>query len=153
MIGKRCGPVGSFRDGGDCSMAQPNIGLGRPRPDETQMGARREDRITMPKVTYIHPDGSADTVEVAPGTSVMQAAITNGIDGIVAECGGSAMCATCHVYVEPQFAALLPDMASAEDEMLGETASPRRPESRLGCQLPLSPALDGLVVRLPERQI
>ena len=55
----------------------------------------------MPKVTYVHPDGARETLEIPLGTSIMRAAIINGVDGIVAECGGEMMCATCHVYVEP----------------------------------------------------
>ena len=55
----------------------------------------------MPKVTYVHPNGAREVLDVPLGTSVMRAAIINGIDGIVAECGGEMMCATCHVYVEP----------------------------------------------------
>ena len=55
----------------------------------------------MPKVTYVHPDGAREVLDIPLGTSVMRAAILNGVDGIVAECGGEIMCATCHVYVEP----------------------------------------------------
>ncbi|MCT9137632.1 (2Fe-2S)-binding protein [Streptomyces violarus] len=108
----------------------------------------------MPKVAYIHPDGSRDVLDVPEGTSVMQAAVARGIDGITGECGGSAMCATCHVYVdaEPSHAQHLPRVGADEDEMLDCTACPREPGSRLSCQLVVTAALDGLVVRLPERQ-
>ena len=107
----------------------------------------------MPKVTYVHPGGAREELEVAEGTSVMRAATSQGIDGIVAECGGNCMCATCHVYVEPSQLALLPAMSEEEDALLDGTASDREPNSRLGCQIAVTQALDGLVVNLPERQV
>ena len=82
----------------------------------------------------------------------MQAAVFYGVDGIVAECGGSCMCATCHVYVREDQLAKAPSMEADEDAMLEGTASPRRPNSRLSCQLVVSPEMDGLVVDLPETQ-
>jgi 2Fe-2S ferredoxin len=107
----------------------------------------------MPRVTYISQDEKkTTTLDIANGTSVMQAAVFNGVDGIVAECGGSCMCATCHVYVREDQLAMTPPMDADEDAMLEGTASPRRPNSRLSCQLVVSPAMDGLVVHLPETQ-
>jgi ferredoxin, 2Fe-2S len=103
----------------------------------------------MPTVVYIDPDGGATRVEAEAGTSVMMAAVANDIDGIVAECGGSLMCATCHVYVDEAFADRLTPRSADEDEMLEAAASERRPTSRLSCQIELSDELDGLVVRLP----
>lgn len=82
----------------------------------------------------------------------MEGAIKNGVDGIVAECGGACMCGTCHVYVEEQFLSRLKPMRDDENEMLDTTACPRRPNSRLGCQIPVTKELDGLVVRTPETQ-
>lgn len=107
----------------------------------------------MPTITYIQPSGTEQTIEVAAGTTVMHAAIANDIDGIIGECGGSAMCATCHVYVDDAFANKLPEVNSVEDEMLDSAASERRSNSRLGCQLVIGPELDGLRVRLPESQV
>lgn len=107
----------------------------------------------MPKITYVHPDGRREAFEVAEGTSVMQGATGNGIDGIVAECGGNCMCATCHVYVEPSQLALLPAMSEEEDALLDGAAAERRPNSRLSCQIKVGPSLDGLVVQLPDRQV
>lgn len=107
----------------------------------------------MPKLTYIHPDGAREELEAAEGTSVMQAATSQGVDGIVAECGGNCMCATCHVYVEPSQLARLPAMSEEEDALLDGTASDRRPNSRLSCQILVTRALDGLVVNLPDRQV
>jgi 2Fe-2S ferredoxin len=106
----------------------------------------------MPRVTYIDNDGTETPLDIAVGTSVMQAAVYNGVDGIVAECGGSCMCATCHVYVREDQLKLTPPMQPDEDAMLEGTASPRRPNSRLSCQLVVSPEMDGLVVYLPETQ-
>ncbi len=107
----------------------------------------------MPNVTYVHVDGSRSTLDVPLGTSLMEAAIAAGLDGIVAECGGNQMCATCHVYVEAGGAGRLPAMDEGEDEMLEATASERRPNSRLSCQLVADEDFEGLVVDLPEFQI
>jgi 2Fe-2S ferredoxin len=106
----------------------------------------------MPSVTYVSYDGKSTILDVPVGTSVMQAAVLKGLDGIVAECGGSCMCATCHVFVQEDQLAKLPEMELGEDAMLDGTASPRRPSSRLSCQLVMTPAMDGLVVTMPETQ-
>jgi ferredoxin, 2Fe-2S len=106
----------------------------------------------MPHVTYVSHDGNSTTLEVPLGTSVMQAAALHGLDGIVAECGGSCMCATCHVYVREDQLSKLPEMELGEDAMLDGTASPRKPNSRLSCQLVMTPEMDGLVVTTPETQ-
>ena len=106
----------------------------------------------MPDITFIHPDGTEQGLEAPDGVSVMQVAGGAGIAGIVAECGGSAMCATCHVYVDPAWIDKLPAALPNELEMLECTASERRPESRLSCQIKLDASLNGLIVRLPERQ-
>ena len=106
----------------------------------------------MPQVTYVSHNGERTTLDVPLGTSVMQAATLHGLDGIVAECGGSCMCATCHVYVQQELLAKCPEMELGEDAMLDGTASPRQPNSRLSCQLVMSPEMDGLVVTMPETQ-
>ncbi|MEA9984189.1 MULTISPECIES: 2Fe-2S iron-sulfur cluster-binding protein [Subtercola] len=108
----------------------------------------------MPSITYVHPNGDEQVIEVVPGTSVMRAAVTNGVDGIVGECGGQAMCATCHVYVRDEFLAALAPMNDDEEEMLEETAAPRDEErSRLGCQLKMGSRLESIVVDLPSMQV
>jgi 2Fe-2S ferredoxin len=108
----------------------------------------------MPSITYCHPDGTEDTIEVVPGTTVMRGAVTNGIGGIVGECGGQAMCATCHVYVRDEYLSELPPMSDDEEEMLDETASPRDEDrSRLGCQLKMGSRMDTIVVDVPESQV
>ncbi|MDH2347014.1 2Fe-2S iron-sulfur cluster-binding protein [Bradyrhizobium sp. SSUT77] len=107
----------------------------------------------MPAITFIHPDGKSDRVETSDGESAMQAATRHGLDGILAECGGNAMCATCHVYVDDAWLARLPAVGDDEDALLDGTATERLPNSRLSCQLMITPALDGLVLKLPERQV
>lgn len=107
----------------------------------------------MPTITYVQPNGDERTLDVAAGTTVMHASIAHDVDGIVGECGGSSMCATCHVYVDDAFLEKLPEMNSVESEMLDSTAAERRPNSRLGCQLVMGSALDGLRVMLPESQV
>ncbi|WP_432828593.1 2Fe-2S iron-sulfur cluster-binding protein [Dactylosporangium sp. CA-092794] len=107
----------------------------------------------MPIVNFRHPDGSIDVVDASLNNSLMSAAIKHPVDGIIAECGGNAMCATCHVYVEPAFADRLPAMAEEEDEMLDGTASPRTGLSRLSCQLVVTEELAGMTVDVPPDQV
>ncbi len=106
----------------------------------------------MPKVTYQSPSGAAHQVDVPVGTTVMQGAVKNGIDGIVAECGGVCMCSTCHVFVDESFLDKLPPAQDTEEAVLEIAAEERQPNSRLSCQIKMTEALDGLVVRLPKRQ-
>ena len=107
----------------------------------------------MPSINFIHPDRRAERIEATIGDSVMQVATGHGIDEIVAECGGNAMCATCHVYVDEGWIARLAAMSEEENELLNGVAAERQPNSRLSCQIKVTPAVDGLVVRLPDRQI
>jgi 2Fe-2S ferredoxin len=107
----------------------------------------------MPTITFIGPDNRSERVEADIGESAMLAATKHGLDGIVAECGGNAMCATCHVYVDDQWIARLAAVSDEEDALLDGTASERQPHSRLSCQIKITPELDGLVLRLPERQV
>ncbi len=106
----------------------------------------------MPNITYISDAGEAITVDVPFGDSVMEGAIQNGIDGIVAECGGNLLCATCHVYVEEDFLPILNPPEEDEKAMLESTASERKPNSRLSCQLRVRPEFEGLVVHTPPTQ-
>jgi 2Fe-2S ferredoxin len=103
----------------------------------------------MPTITFVHPDGRQQEVEADEGSTVMQAAMNEGIEEILAECGGNCMCATCHVYVDPDQLGELPEMGPDEEALLDGTAAERRPNSRLSCQLPAS---QGLVLHLPDRQ-
>ena len=107
----------------------------------------------MAKVSFHHGDGGVDIVDVEPGTSVMRAAVTNGVAGIVGECGGQAMCATCHVYVREEYLSGLPQIGDDEEEMLDCTASPRDDaRSRLGCQLTVGNDFTEIEVDLPAQQ-
>ncbi len=106
----------------------------------------------MPTVHFILPDGEQRDVNAAEGVSAMQVAMNAGINGIVAECGGSAMCATCHVYVEEPWMDRLPEPLATELEMLECTASERLATSRLSCQIKLTHAVDGIVLRIPPTQ-
>ena len=106
----------------------------------------------MPKVTYIEHSGKSHTYDLPLGASIMEGAVQNDVKGIIAECGGSCMCATCHVYVDDAFYDLLPDMEEEEFEMLEGAKAPRLDNSRLGCQIRISKKLDGLIVRIPEKQ-
>lgn len=107
----------------------------------------------MPEVTFVLPDGSARTVEATPGRSVMRAALDHDVPGIVAECGGNAMCATCHVYVAPETAPVLPQVEEEEDEMLESTASPREASSRLSCQVTVAEDWGRATFRIPKTQL
>ncbi len=107
----------------------------------------------MATITFIHPDGRAKPVEAEIGDSAMRAAIVHGIDGIVAECGGSLVCATCHVYVDDSWIGRLAAVGDDEDALLDGVACERTANSRLSCQIKITPELDGLVLRLPERQV
>lgn len=106
----------------------------------------------MPQVTYTEAAGDARTVDATVGDSVMETAVRNGVPGIVAECGGSLSCATCHVYVDDGDLASLPPMEEMEDEMLWGTADERRDNSRLSCQLKISDDTD-LHVTTPSTQV
>ncbi len=106
----------------------------------------------MPKVTYIAYTGETHVIDVPNGNSVMEGAVKNGIDGIVAECGGAMMCATCHVYVDEAWLPKLDPVSEEQEEMLNVTAAERKPNSRLSCQISMRPAFDGLIVRMPDRQ-
>lgn len=106
----------------------------------------------MPKVTYRQHDGNETVVDVPVGTTVMQAALQAGLEGIEAECGGSCICATCHVYVEEAWFDRLPAIEESEDVLLDDTESERLPTSRLSCQIVIAAELDGLVVTMPEAQ-
>lgn len=106
----------------------------------------------MTKVIFRSARFGDATLDVEPGTSLMQAAAKSGLEGIVADCGGQCQCATCHVYVDEAYAHLLPPMGDDEDDMLEATASERTARSRLSCQLVVDDDVDELVVELPEHQ-
>ena len=105
----------------------------------------------MPTITLISHDGQSVDIQARPGHSLMQEAVAHGVTGIVGECGGAAACATCHCYVDEAWLDKLPKPLVNERELLECVLEPA-PNSRLSCQLKLTDALDGLVVRLPESQ-
>ena len=105
----------------------------------------------MAKVTYVEHDGTEHTIEVKNGMSVMEGAIKNNVPGIDADCGGACACATCHVYVDEAWREKAGKASAMEESML-DFAEAVEPNSRLSCQIRVSDALDGLIVRLPANQ-
>lgn len=106
----------------------------------------------MTTATYICRGDVRREVDVALGTNLMRAACDNGIEEIMGECGGAMTCATCHVYVDDRFLGALSPMEPNEDQILDFTASARQPNSRLACQITMTEALDGIVVRVAPQQ-
>jgi 2Fe-2S ferredoxin len=105
----------------------------------------------MPKITYITSDETVYEVDAENGTTVMEAAIHNQVPGVEAECGGACACATCHVYVDEAFMPIVGEPAPMEEDML-DFGCDVRPNSRLSCQIRVSDELEGMTVRIPERQ-
>lgn len=105
----------------------------------------------MPKLRYVEHSGREHAVDVESGLSIMDGAVRHGIPGIDGECGGVCSCATCHVYIGPEWHSVLPTMTTLEEEML-EFTSARRADSRLACRLIVNDAFDGLTVNMPESQ-
>lgn len=105
----------------------------------------------MTRIKYIDSAGLETVLSVAAGSNVMQAAVDGGIHGIVGECGGSAMCATCHVYVDASDLSKFEAPSALEQEMLECAVAPLRDTSRLGCQLVITEG-DMITVHLPETQ-
>lgn len=105
----------------------------------------------MPKITYIEQNGTEHVVDADNGRSLMEAATSNLVPGILADCGGACACATCHVFVaDPWVDAVGP--ASELESGLLEIVEDRRPSSRLSCQIRIEEGFDGLVVHLPASQ-
>ena len=107
----------------------------------------------MAKITYIEHNGKEHVVDVASGLTVMEGARDNNIPGIEADCGGACACSTCHVYVDETWVEKLPAKDAMEEDMLDFAWEPDTVKSRLTCQLKVTDDLDGLVVRMPEKQI
>ena len=104
----------------------------------------------MPKITYIEHSGKSHTIEVAKELTVMEGAVQNNIPGIDADCGGACACATCHIYVDEKWINKIPKIESAEEDMIDVAFEPNK-FSRLGCQIQITSALEGLEVELaPE---
>jgi len=105
----------------------------------------------MAKVTFIDSAGASRTVDAQVGSTVMETAIRNSIPGIDAECGGACACATCHVYVAPEWTEIVGKPSQMEEDML-DFAFEVRPTSRLSCQIKVTSQIDGLVVTTPGKQ-
>ncbi|WP_029890622.1 2Fe-2S iron-sulfur cluster-binding protein [Polycyclovorans algicola] len=105
----------------------------------------------MIKVTFIEHNGTRRQVEAEAGTSLMEAAVDHLIPGIDGDCGGACACATCHLYIDAAWLDKLPPVSDMEASML-DIAEGDGPGSRLGCQIKLSDALDGIVVTTPDGQ-
>ena len=88
-------------------------------------------------------------MNVAPGTTLMRAALEAGVRGIHGECGGNMACATCHVVPDPAWAKRIGPPGRAEDDMLDLVEGERMPASRLSCQIIATEDLDGLVLNVP----
>jgi len=124
---------------------------------DSEAGARLDDNEVemghdlMPKITYIEHGGVEHIINAQSGFSVMEVAKANGIPGIDADCGGSCACATCHVYVDPDWLDRVGHRSENEIELL-ECVDKPDDTSRLSCQIVISDALDGLIVRMPQDQ-
>jgi 2Fe-2S ferredoxin len=105
----------------------------------------------MPKIHFIAATGAAKEISADAGLTLMEVAIDNNIEGVVAECGGACACATCHVYIADEWLAKLPAMDDMEDAML-DSAMERRAGSRLSCQIELNDELDGLTLTVADNE-
>ncbi len=105
----------------------------------------------MAKITYIEHNGTKHTVDVDNGLSVMKGAVQNGIPGILADCGGACACGTCRVFIAPEWREIVGEPSDMESAML-EIADESTPGRRLSCQIPVTDAIDGLVLTMPEKQ-
>jgi 2Fe-2S ferredoxin len=105
----------------------------------------------MPKITFIESTGAEHVVDGQVGVSVMETAVKNMVPGIDADCGGACACATCHVYVDAGWLEKVGKPQAMEESMLDFAYEPKE-NSRLSCQITVTDALDGLVVRLPQFQ-
>ena len=106
----------------------------------------------MPIVHYVSASGISRKIDVPSGMSVMQAALNHKVEGILGECGGNCMCATCHVYVDAEFLSMIPPAKENEKFMLSIAAEGPRENSRLSCQIKMTDELNGIVVRIPGKQ-
>ena len=105
----------------------------------------------MARITYIEHNGAQRTVDVPDGLSVMEGALKFHIPQIDGDCGGACACATCHVYVAPEWVDRLPPMKELERNMLKFANEPNA-TSRLSCQIKVTPELEGLTVTTPASQ-
>lgn len=112
---------------------------------------RAKGSIQMINIKFIEHNGTERSVTVASGGSLMQAAVSNGVPGIDADCGGSCSCATCHVYINKEWVSRAGEISPTEEAMLS-LSTDREDNSRLSCQIEINETLDGLIVTTPEFQ-
>lgn len=106
----------------------------------------------MAKITYIEHDGRRHVINLAPGKTLMEGARDNNVAGIVADCGGACACSTCHVYIDESWVEKLPPVDETERDMLEFAVEPDERLSRLSCQIKITEAMDGLIVKMPQSQ-
>lgn len=106
----------------------------------------------MVQITFKQPDNQEQTIDAPEGLSIMEVALRNNIDGIDADCGGGCSCATCHIYIDSSFSEITGKPSAAEEDML-DFAFDVRPESRLSCQIRITPQMDQMVVHIPQKQM
>ena len=104
----------------------------------------------MVKIHVVDRSGEERPIEAAEGRTIMEAMRDNGFDDLLALCGGCCSCATCHVHVDPSYRDQFPTMSDDENDLL-DSAGDRDANSRLSCQLPISPDLDGVRIRIAEQ--
>ncbi|MDE1180058.1 2Fe-2S iron-sulfur cluster-binding protein [Paraburkholderia sp.] len=102
----------------------------------------------MPVIKYVQSNGEVVEADVPLGSSVMQGAVDNMVEGLAAECGGACSCATCEVHVDQAWMDIVGEACDMEKDMLAASSSMRN-NSRLSCQIEITPELDGLVVAIP----
>jgi ferredoxin, 2Fe-2S len=103
----------------------------------------------VPTITFVQPDGAEQRVEARNGRTLMEVALEKSVPGIIAECNGSAACATCHVILPEDIKSTLGPVSEHENDMLDFANTPREPGSRLSCQITVSDALDNVAIRVP----
>jgi 2Fe-2S ferredoxin len=106
----------------------------------------------MPRVIFVQPSGTETVIDAPSGTSVMRAAVSNAVPGVIGECGGDMVCATCHVYVDEAWFGTVGPPSDDEADMLEVTSEEPTACSRLSCQIRVTEALDGLTVTVPASQ-
>jgi ferredoxin, 2Fe-2S len=106
----------------------------------------------MAKITYIENNGEKHVINVESGKTVMRGAVENSVRGIIGDCGGACSCATCHVYVDPAWVEKVGKSGETEAMLLEEVCDPQA-NSRLSCQITVTDDMDGLIVRLPVKQV